>query len=408
MIRSSQAAIDLIVEFEVSSKAQYEKLYKYPTWPGGKSGVTIGIGYDLGYTDLATFGKNFGDILDAVDFHALAATLGKTGEAAKAALPAVKHIIIDWDDAMRVFIGTDLLKYENMLIRACPNAALLPGDCFGALTSIVYNRGAGGFHAASDRFKEMRTIAQYIASNNWQGIPAQIRAMKRLWSEDTQRGLLIRRDREAKLFEQGLSKVTQPGTTKPADTSATVSQDDFSSAMSGAYDMRVELVQRKLKDALGYFEVGEVDGRWGGRTRGAITAFMNDRHQPTNGLLTAAVMDEMNHAVQEGWKRPIADTRSQATQEEVAKKTPVVNQSFWQKTWALLLGVPSAAGGLLKYVFGDQGTPSGYFEPIKNAFQLIPPELYLLVVVGICIAIYIQAKRTTDTTVDAYRQGKIN
>ena len=44
----SQAAIDLIVCEEVSGKEVYERNYRRPEWPGGSSGVTIGIGYDVG------------------------------------------------------------------------------------------------------------------------------------------------------------------------------------------------------------------------------------------------------------------------------------------------------------------------------------------------------------------------
>ena len=44
----SQAAIDLIVREEVSGKEVYERNYRRPEWPGGSSGVTIGIGYDVG------------------------------------------------------------------------------------------------------------------------------------------------------------------------------------------------------------------------------------------------------------------------------------------------------------------------------------------------------------------------
>jgi len=39
----------LIIASEVSSRAVYEKRrYGFPTWPGGRSGVTIGFGYDIG------------------------------------------------------------------------------------------------------------------------------------------------------------------------------------------------------------------------------------------------------------------------------------------------------------------------------------------------------------------------
>jgi GH24 family phage-related lysozyme (muramidase)/peptidoglycan hydrolase-like protein with peptidoglycan-binding domain len=402
MIRSSQKAVDLIVAAEIGSRAQYEKLYHYPTWPGGKSGVTIGIGYDLGYTSLETFGQQFGHYLDVVDFHELAQTIGKTGDAAREALPAVKHISVDWDTAMKVFKEVDLPKYENMLIHACPKAVNLTPDCFGALASLVYNRGPGGFHADGDRYREMRAIAHAIDTGDFAAIPGQIRSMKRLWGNE-QRGLLVRRDDEAKLFEDGL-KVTSSGTTQlPAPV------DQYNAAMDGDYNITVELLQTKLEDGLGYFEVGTIDGKWGGRTRGAITAFMNDRGQPANnGYLTAAVVDEINKALKEGWKRPIAEARSQATPSDVDKKVPIVSQNYWQQVWATLLGVPTAVVSLVKYIFGDQPNPAGYIEPIKNAINAIPPELYLIAVVGICIAVFVQARKVQSTTTKAYQEGKIN
>lgn len=45
----SDRAFNMIVAFEVTSQAVYQAQYRHPTWPGGASGVTIGIGYDVGY-----------------------------------------------------------------------------------------------------------------------------------------------------------------------------------------------------------------------------------------------------------------------------------------------------------------------------------------------------------------------
>src|SRR5262245_10339304 len=41
------SAIAYIAREEVSSRAAYKANYHRPVWPGGESGVTIGIGYDL-------------------------------------------------------------------------------------------------------------------------------------------------------------------------------------------------------------------------------------------------------------------------------------------------------------------------------------------------------------------------
>jgi hypothetical protein len=49
----------------------------------------------------------------------------------------------------------------------------------------------------------MRAIKDDMASRTFSDIPAQIRNMKRLWP--TVKGLRIRRDLEAQLFQDGLA-----------------------------------------------------------------------------------------------------------------------------------------------------------------------------------------------------------
>ena len=45
----SARIIDAIIRWEVSSREHYERNLMRPCWPAEMSGVTIGIGYDLGY-----------------------------------------------------------------------------------------------------------------------------------------------------------------------------------------------------------------------------------------------------------------------------------------------------------------------------------------------------------------------
>jgi GH24 family phage-related lysozyme (muramidase) len=52
--------------------------------------------------------------------------------------------------------------------------------------------------------KHMRSIRDDIGGGKLDDIPAQLRAMKMLWNPATQNGLLIRRDREAELVEDGI------------------------------------------------------------------------------------------------------------------------------------------------------------------------------------------------------------
>lgn len=203
-LRSSQAAIDLIVSEEVTSEAAYQKLYQHPEWPGGASGVTIGIGYDVGYSTPATIQADWGDKLSPAMVKALGDVAGITGSPAHSHAYALHGIVtVPWDAAMAVFTQRDMPKWEGIVSRAVPNTDQLSGDSFGALNSLAYNRGAKGFNAVGDRYREMHAIRQLMALRMYDKIPEEIRSMKRLWPNMV--GLRNRRDHEAALFEKGLA-----------------------------------------------------------------------------------------------------------------------------------------------------------------------------------------------------------
>jgi len=202
MTRSSQAAIDLIVAEEVSSQAVYEKKFQHPEWPGGMSGVTIGIGYDLGYSTPTIIQADWGNKLSVAMVAALEAVAGIHGSAASSHAHELRNVVtVPWEAAMAVFIGRDMPKWEGIVIKALPNAIQLAPDSFGALVSLAYNRGPS-FSNAGDRYREMRAIKDHMAKEQFAEIPSEFRAMRRLWPNVT--GLRNRRDHEAALFEKGL------------------------------------------------------------------------------------------------------------------------------------------------------------------------------------------------------------
>lgn len=414
-MRSSQAAVDLIVENEVSSKAMYEKKYKRPEWPGGASGVTVAIGYDLGYVTRDKVANDFGQYLPGAMIIAMQNVVGLKGEAARKATAQIRNRVeIPWDVAMQVFEDVDLPRYEAQLIRACPGVEELPPDCIGALTSITYNRGAGGWTAQGDRFREMRLIRAAIIAKNYQAIPGQIRAMKRLWQGKNLPGLLRRRDEEAKLFEIGLKGGTQPRDDLPdwlkeKQRPVTPEGSPNVQPQRARYSTQVKSAQEDLV-AMNYHEVGDIDGKYGGRTRAAITAFMTDRGKPAgNGELTQEVLAEIDVAMGEKWSRPIKPERANATAKDIENKVPTVKQTWWQKVWAMVLGIPTAAVTVFKSIFGDQGdAATSYIQPVRDALSSIPTEIYLIAIVGLAVAIFIQAKRVQDRTVAAYQRGEIN
>lgn len=201
ILKSSQAAIDLIVAEEVSSQATYQKLYQHPEWPGGASGVTIGIGYDCGYSRPDVIAADW-NMLSTGMVHALEAVAGITGSAARSHAAALRGVVtVPWDAAMAVFEQRDMPKWESIVAHALPNTDKLNGDCFGALVSLAYNRGAS-FSQPGDRYTEMRGIKMLMGAEQFDRIPDEFRSMKRLWPNVL--GLRLRRDHEAALFQKGL------------------------------------------------------------------------------------------------------------------------------------------------------------------------------------------------------------
>ena len=197
----------LIVGFEVSSRSNYERRLKSPILPGGASGVTIGIGYDLGHVGRDEFRGHWSDLLPEADLTRLEACIGRTRAAAAAVLPRVRDIEVSYEDAIKVFERASLPKVFAQLNRHVRDAALdaLPPPCIGALVSLTYNRGPS-YQATGDRYREMRAIRAALNGGAPERVPGLIREMKRLWvNRPDVAGLLRRRDEEAELFAEGLA-----------------------------------------------------------------------------------------------------------------------------------------------------------------------------------------------------------
>lgn len=200
--RISNNAYKLILEYEVGGgPVYYNKSLKHPCYPGGESGVTIGIGYDMGYNTAAQFATDWKSILPITDYDRLVLHLGKKSGQAKSAIPSVKDISISWEAAEVVFKSNTLPRFIKETVRAFPGSEKLHEDAFGALVSLVFNRG--GSTSGSSR-AEMLNIKNAIISNHpdiYNYIASQIIGMKRLWVGKGLDGLLTRRNDEAKLIK---------------------------------------------------------------------------------------------------------------------------------------------------------------------------------------------------------------
>lgn len=209
----SPRAIAMIENFE--NGGVYNE---HPNWPGGSSGVTIGTGYDLGYETKGQFFADWGACLDRGALYSLADVCGLKGGMARLALGPVLHVVVPENAANQVFYNQDVARYSAITAAAFANCADLSEDSFGALVSLVFNRGAGMNDASGDgdhRRLEMREVRDAMATKMFDKVPVFIRAMKRLWPEGAGLdGLRTRRDAEANLFEEGLAGGVVAGATE--------------------------------------------------------------------------------------------------------------------------------------------------------------------------------------------------
>jgi hypothetical protein len=211
----SETGYQLIVQFETGGRAYYENVYRSaPVWPGYSSGITIGFGFDLGYNTEASYRtawgshlstENFQRMRSAIRFNTTEPNRAEKVEKARRLVSQFSDIRVPWGTAETVFVDHTMPKFVGVVRTSIPEASALPADCFGALTSLVFNRGAS-FDSAGPRFQEMREVKRAIVSNQWHLVPGALRRMKRLWPTSTgSGGLQARREKEAQLWERGLS-----------------------------------------------------------------------------------------------------------------------------------------------------------------------------------------------------------
>jgi hypothetical protein len=205
----SKKSLDLILEFEVGGgENYYNKFLKNPTWPEGQSGVTIGVGYDLGYVNKAEFSEDWKDLPKEI-FDRLYKVVGIKGYNAKNLIRGLKDISIPWDLALKVFNNKTVTKFWNLTKETFPNFDNLPEDAKGGLVSLVFNRGNA---LEGDRRREMKLIRdgmRLVSTFDQKAltfIANQIRNMKRIWiGGSIEKGMSRRRDAEAKLIEESLN-----------------------------------------------------------------------------------------------------------------------------------------------------------------------------------------------------------
>ena len=198
MKNPSAKALSLILEYEVGGgRAYYEKYLNGPTWPGGASGMTLAIGIDCGYYTPTELREIFNFLPDK-QIKAIQGASGKTGQAGKEYTGSIRNlgIKITWDQAIEIFDKYTWTKFAKLAERTFPGLDQLCDNAYGAIVSLVFNRGSS---LVGDSRSEMREIKNLVPKKDYRSIALEIQKMKRIWQGKGLDGLLARRDAESAL-----------------------------------------------------------------------------------------------------------------------------------------------------------------------------------------------------------------
>lgn len=167
------------------------------------------------------------------------------------------------------------------------------------------------------------------------------------------------------------TKPVQVPTPKPIETKTDI--------YDSKYHPEILAVQEKL-DSLGYPEVGEFDGRWGGRTRAAVLAFRAD-----NGMkLTPEIDDEFLAALMIAPHRFVNDARKDATIKDLrAVGAEDVKQADQTQIGGIVLagtGAVAVAGEVLDAVDTHSSALAKIAELIDPVKSLIQDNFWVLLI----------------------------
>ena len=198
--KPSTHTLTLLYKYEVGGgKPYYDKKLSKFTWPGGASGPTIAIGIDCGYYTATELASIF-SFVPKDQLKLIQEASGKKGAAGKEYTKNLRQagITVDWEKAEHIFETFTWPKFSKLAEKAFPGLDKLHEDAYGAIVSLVFNRGTS---MKGDSRKEMRNIRAYVSESNYKKIAQEIRNMKRIWVGKNLDGLLERRDAEALLIE---------------------------------------------------------------------------------------------------------------------------------------------------------------------------------------------------------------
>ena len=176
----SEKTLALLLKYEVGGgKPYYDKFLSKFTWPKGQSGPTIAIGIDCAYYTAQELAQIFA-FLPEDQIKLIQKSVGQSGEKGRVYTDVLRNagITVSWDQAVEIFNKFTWPKYSKLAEKAFPGLTELHPDAYGAIVSVVFNRGTS---TSGDSRIEMKNIKDLIPKKDYKGIAKEIKNMKRLW-----------------------------------------------------------------------------------------------------------------------------------------------------------------------------------------------------------------------------------
>lgn len=175
-------------------------------------------------------------------------------------------------------------------------------------------------------------------------------------------------------------------------------------------DPVLEELQQVLKD-MGYYEVGDVDGFMGGKTRGAITAFLTDKHLGSYTTIdTLLSYAKQQKAV--GFMRPVAPARAYASVADIAPAVGSVRANKTNRLIGKILAIPSTIGtalwGAVSFIPDAYNVVSPYVSIVKEYTSEVPGWAWLILFAAAGFVIWRQTNKADNSTLADYQTGKLN
>jgi uncharacterized protein (TIGR02594 family) len=165
-----------------------------------------------------------------------------------------------------------------------------------------------------------------------------------------------------------------------------------------------EVVQRRL-EAMGYFpgKIGDVPG---GMTAGAVAAFKMDRGVGNDGAIDDAMLAELDKAEAQGFKRPIAESRANATEATIAPKVEAIRQNWFSRLWAKLLALPGLIFAALSGAWDELPEAKSYIEPAKDFITDMPGWAWGLLIGGVGLYLWHSTRKTGAAVLKDFQEGR--